>query len=84
MRNQLLVVEKERFFLNDRCKYLIQGVIPEKYTIEAFLDNKKLSVFTKQCVAKSAVERFQDGELLGGQRVEALIELPEDLTGYRC
>ena len=60
MRNQLLVVEKERFFLNDRCKYLIQGVIPEKYTIEAFLDNKKLSVSTKQCVAKSAVERFQD------------------------
>ena len=83
MRNQLLVVEKERFFLNDRCKYLIQGVIPEKYTIEAFLDNKKLSVSTKQCVAKSAVERFQDGELLGGQRVEALIELPEDLTGYK-
>lgn len=71
MRNQLLIVEKERFFLNDRCKYLIQGVVPEKYTIEAFLDEQKLSVSMEKCVAKSAVERFKDGELLGGQRVEA-------------
>lgn len=83
MRNQLLIVEKERFFLNDRCKYLIQGVVPEKYTIEAFLDEQKLSVSMEKCVAKSAVERFKDGELLGGQRVEALIELPEELSGYK-
>ena len=83
MRNQLLIVEKERFFLNDRCKYLIQGGDPEKYTIEAFLDDQKLLVSTEQCIAKSAVERFKDGELLGGQRVEALIELPEELSGYK-
>ena len=29
MNQQLLIVEKERFFLNDGCKYLICGIIPD-------------------------------------------------------
>lgn len=83
MKNQLLEVEKERFFLDDGCKYLIRGVIPEKYTIEAFLDKEKLSVSMERQIAKSAVERFKDGEMLGGQRVEAIVHLPQDISGYQ-
>lgn len=83
MKNQLLEVEKERFFLNDECKYLIRGIIPEKYTVEAFLDREKLPVSMERQIAKSAVERFKDGEMLGGQRVEAVVDLPQDISGYQ-
>ena len=69
MRHQLLEVERERFDLSDPRKYLIRGVIPEKYTIEAYMDGTPLKVETTRQIAKSAVERYKDGELLGGQRV---------------
>ena len=83
MRHQLLEVERERFYLNDPGKYLIRGVIPEKYTIAAYLDDMPLDADTKRQVARTAVERYKDGELLGGQRVEAVISLPEDLKNYK-
>ena len=79
MKHQLLEVEKERFYLNDPCRYVIRGVIPEKYHIEAFLDGKKLEASMERQIAKSAVERFKDGEMLGGQRVEAVVSLPAEL-----
>lgn len=82
MRHQLLEVEKERFYLNDPKKYLICGVIPEKYTIEAYMDGDRLQSSMKKKVAQSAVERFQDDEFLGGQRVEAVISLPDSLEKY--
>ena len=83
MRHQLLEVERERFDLSDPRKYLIRGVIPEKYTIEAYMDGTPLKVETTRQIAKSAVERYKDGELLGGQRVEAAITLPADLKNRK-
>ncbi|MBQ8305160.1 MAG: glycosyltransferase family 2 protein [Blautia sp.] len=83
MRSQLLEVEKERFYLNDASQYLVQGVIPEGDEVEAYLDRKKLPCVTTPRVAVSAIQRFKDSEVLEGQRVEALITLPEDLSGYR-
>lgn len=83
MNPQVLEVEKERFFLNDTTKYLIRGVIPEKYTVEAYLDGNPLKCTTAPVVAKSAMERYKDGELAGGKRVESIIHLPEDLNGCR-
>ncbi|MDO4338127.1 MAG: glycosyltransferase family 2 protein [Eubacteriales bacterium] len=82
MKHQLLEVEKERFYLNDPCKYVIRGVIPEKYTIEAYLDGTPAGVSVEKQIARSAMERFKDGEMLGGQRVEAVISLPEKLADY--
>lgn len=81
MRRQLLEVERERFLLNDPQKYLISGVIPEKYTIEAYMDGSRLETSMKRKVAKSAVERFKDDELLGGQRVDVTVCLPSSLNG---
>ncbi|MDO4272825.1 MAG: glycosyltransferase family 2 protein [Eubacteriales bacterium] len=83
MKHQLLEVERERFFLNDICKYSIRGVIPEKYSIEAYLDDTRLEASLERQIAKSAVERFKDGEMLGGQRVEATVTLPRELEGYK-
>ena len=83
MKHQLLEVEKERFYLNDPCCYVIRGVIPEKYHIEAFLDGRKLEASMERQIAKSAVERFKDGEMLGGQRVEAVVSLPADLNNSK-
>lgn len=83
MNQQLLIVEKERFFLNDGCKYLICGIIPDKYTVEAYLDGQKALVSMERIIAKTAVERFKDEELMGGIRVEVLVTLPENLEKYK-
>lgn len=83
MNPHVLEVEKERFFLNDTARYLIRGVIPEKYTVEAYLDGTPLMADTVPVVAKSAMERYRDGELSGGKRVESIIHLPENLNEYR-
>lgn len=83
MNQQLLIVEKERFFLNDDCKYIICGIIPDKYTVEAYLDGERLSVEMERKIAKTAVERFQDEELMGGIRVEVTVTLPEELSSHK-
>lgn len=83
MNYQLLEVEKERFLLNRPDVYLIRGTIPEKYTVEAYLDGEPLEVRVEHPVARTAMERFKEGEMLGGQKVEALITLPEDVDCYK-
>lgn len=83
MRNQLLEVEKDRFYLNDPCKYSVCGIIPEKYTIGAYLDGTKVESSTEKVIARTAMERFRDGEMLGGQRVETTVRLPKDLEKYK-
>lgn len=83
MKHQLLVVEKERFYLNDPCKYTIRGIIPDHYTVKAYLDGKPLPASMEKFVARTAMERFQDGEMMGVQRIEALVTLPELLEGKK-
>lgn len=83
MRNQLLEVEKDRFYLNDPCKYSVCGIIPEKYIIAAYLDGTRVEASTEKVVARTAMERFRDGEMLGGQRVETTVHLPENLEKYK-
>ena len=83
MRQQLYEVEKERFYLNDPCRYSICGVLPQEDTIEAWLDGVRLEASLEEKIARSAMERFQDGELIGGHRVEVLVTLPENLDGYK-
>ncbi|MDO4649054.1 MAG: glycosyltransferase family 2 protein [Eubacteriales bacterium] len=83
MKKQLLIVEKERFLLNDPCIYLLQGILPEGSKIEAFLDKQPLEVLQKKHLARSAMERFAEGEDSEGQRTEIQVKLPESLDGFR-
>lgn len=83
MKYQMLEVEKDRFFLNNPCKYVIRGIIPEKYTVEAYLDGEKLDATCELQVAKTAMERYKDGEMPGCKRVESEISLPKDLACYK-
>lgn len=83
LSNTAFVLERERFFLNDPCKYLIRGILPEKYTVAAFLDEKEIKVTIDDLAEQSAMERFHEGEQLGGKRLEALLEFPQDLENYK-
>ena len=42
MSQKVLLVEKERFLLNDSKTYMITGIISEEGTIESFIDGKPL------------------------------------------
>lgn len=79
MKSQLLEVERERFFLNDPSRYLVQGVIPEGDTVTAYLDGRRIPAETVPRVAVSAIQRYKDNEVLEGQRVEVIVTLPENL-----
>ena len=83
LNNSAFIIERERFYLNDPCKYLIRGILPEKYTVAASLDGQELEVALSYPIGKTALERFKDNEQLGGKRVEALLTLPENLENYK-
>ena len=76
LNNSAFIIERERFYLNDPCKYLIRGILPEKYTVAASLDGQELEVALSYPIGKTALERFKDNEQLCGKRVEALLTLP--------
>lgn len=42
MSQKVLLVEKERFLLDDSKKYMITGIISKEDQIESFLDGKLL------------------------------------------
>ncbi|MBQ7370791.1 MAG: glycosyltransferase, partial [Blautia sp.] len=82
MSQQRLVVCSKRFYLNDPNTYMIYGIIPEGNEVEAALDRKGLPVRVSDRIARSAIERYNQGEAIGGRRVEILFRLPEDLKKH--
>ena len=56
MSQKVLLVEKERFLLNDIRKYRITGVISEKTSIECFLDGETIPVSVKNQMFQTWVE----------------------------
>ena len=38
MNQKVMLVEKERFLLNDNCKYMITGRVSKEADIECYLD----------------------------------------------
>ena len=42
MNQKVMLVEKERFLLNDNCKYMITGRVSKEADIECYLDGIRL------------------------------------------
>ena len=68
MKRELMEVERERFSLKDKNKYLIQGSWTQGYEPEVFLDQYRVK----------NVEFSAEGE-----QAEICIELPENMKEYR-
>lgn len=83
MRYQSLEVERDRFYLNDPCKYSVHGLIPRGFALEGMLDRTPVELWWESREPRNAVERLRDSELADGQRVEVCVVLPEILDDYR-
>ena len=83
MQREVFVVEKERFDLSDEKTYHLQGTWPKEHTAAAELDGKPLEVNLKQQERISALERFQDLDLVDAIRVQMEIVLPDKLEQYK-
>ena len=83
MSQKVLLVEKERFLLNDSRKYRITGVISEKTSIEGFLDGETIPVSVKNKTTLSLTERAIDEQFSGGIWVEVTLTLPENLETHK-
>ena len=80
MKRQLLIVENERFLLNDPCAYQIRGMVPEDCRkIDACLGDRRLPVSFRERSFQSAMERFRESEGIVGKRVEVQVQIPEQL-----
>ena len=78
MKKQLMIVENERFLLNDPRTYQIRGQIPEDCVrIDAYLSGKKLPVSLSERAPRGAMEWFKDSEGITGKKVEVMVSLPE-------
>ena len=83
MQREVFVVEKERLDLADEKTYHLQGTWPKEHTAAAELDGKPLEVNLKQQERISALERFQDLDLVDAIRVQMEIVLPDKLEQYK-
>ncbi|MCI5509712.1 MAG: glycosyltransferase family 2 protein [Oliverpabstia sp.] len=83
MQQEFFEVEKERFDLSDPCIYHLQGTWPKECDAEAYLDGKKIPVQIEKQERVSALERFQDLDLVNGIRIRMEIHLPENLCDYK-
>lgn len=83
MSQKVLLVEKERFLLNDSKTYMITGIISEEGTIESFIDGKPLQSTVKEKIVLSPRERTLDEQFPGGKWVDVLLALPADLKKHK-
>lgn len=70
-------VKRERFSLKDRDIYLLQGMLPEKYKIRAFLDAKELDAEVSEWANTSVLERFSDLDGIKGMKVTVRVRIPD-------
>ncbi|MEE1031181.1 MAG: glycosyltransferase, partial [Ruminococcus sp.] len=83
MPQELFEVEKERFDLADKRIYHLQGTWPKEYTAKVLLDSTEIEAELSQQERVSALERFQDLDLVSGIRVQMRVHLPEQLGAYK-
>lgn len=78
-----MLVEKERFLLNDDSKYMITGKIPKEAEIECYMDGTRLTAEINTAPVMSVVMRAVEVQNPGGKWAEVLITLPENLEKYK-
>ncbi|MDD5804888.1 MAG: glycosyltransferase family 2 protein [Clostridia bacterium] len=83
MSQRVMLVEKERFLLNDDSKYMITGKIPKEAEIECYMDGTRLTAEINTAPVMSVVMRAVEVQNPGGKWAEVLITLPENLEKYK-
>ena len=83
MTNTFCVAEKDRFHLKDKNIYYLYGTWPKESRAVATLDKTEIPVQLKQQERVSALERFQDLDLVDSVRIEIEVHLPEKLEQYK-
>ena len=76
MRNNGFEAEKDWFDLKDQKIYYLQGIVPEDAALEAFLDQKKLTLKILSQEDAGIFARMGDLDGGGKCRVKAALTLP--------
>lgn len=83
MQREFFEVEKERFDLADPGIYRLQGTWQKDCRAEAYLDGERIPVVIEKQERVSALERFQDLDLVNGIRIQMEVHLPDTLSTYK-
>ena len=83
MPKEIFEVTRERFHLLDRNQYIVQGTWPKEAKMEACLDDRKLKTTVKKVEMVSALERFKDPDLMRGEQITAVLEMPDSLKEFK-
>ena len=83
MPKEIFEVTRERFHLLDRNQYIVQGTWPKEAKMEACLDDRKLKTTVKKVEMVSALERFKDPDLMRGEQITAVLEMPNSLKEFK-
>ena len=83
MNQKVMLVEKERFLLNDNCKYMITGRVSKEADIECYLDGIRLLSEANLITVMTGFMRAVETKNPGGKWVEVLVTLPENLQSYK-
>ena len=83
MNQKVMLVEKERFLLNDNCKYMITGRVSREADIECYLDGIRLPSEANLITVMTGFMRAAETKNPGGKWVEVLVTLPENLQNYK-
>ena len=83
MNQKVMLVEKERFLLNDNCKYMITGRVSKEADIECYLDGIRLPSEVNLITVMTGFMRAVETKNPGGKWVEILVTLPENLQNYK-
>lgn len=82
MAEQKMEVCSKRFYLNDPLIYSVYGIIPEEYEVEASIGGQQIPLTIQERMPRSAIERYNEGEAIGGRRVELILQLPKELPSH--
>jgi len=84
MQRELFEVKRERFHLTWPNVYILQGSWPKEHELEVYLDTQKIQACTiEDWENTSALERFQDLDLMQGKKVTVTVTLPDRLEQYK-
>ncbi len=83
MQAQLLEVKRDRFHLLEDQTYLLQGNWPKEHDLKVFLDKREIEGKLEDWESNTALERFQESELLLGEKKTVSIKLPAKFSQYK-